>query len=275
MKKTIWISLLAAAGLWGATPEQVERYLLISGSEEHLIAFERMVDELGQMLAVRDGRDIPLMQDSEMIPIRFREYLQQEVSESEMDEILGNYRHEVIRKLVSAEVLMDEPDTVEAYQTFQEQIRNEPLSAGRTETVKAIIQKLYDEKLMIDFYNTMFLPMVRQMVAASGKSLPDEAVKKMGDSFVKKMQESNYQSMLFMTRDFSDEELEELNDLSGNSATSHETRAVFGAIVAAMGEAMENMARRFGDMIRRRKHPPVHPPKETNTTASPEQNTSR
>jgi len=267
--KKYLIFLLAGVALYGATPEQVERYLLVSGSEDQLIEFEQMIDGMSQMLTAKDGLDVPLMQDAQMVPIRFREYLQRNLSESEMEEVLANYKHDVIRKLVSAEVLMEEPDTLESYRAFQMQIKTDPLPSSRTEIVKSIIRKLYDEKMLIDFYNKMFLPMVKQMASTDGKPIPDKTIKMLGEQFVKKMQKSNYQSMLFMTRDFSDEELEELDELSGNSASNHETRAVFGAIIAAMGEAMDNMARRFGQMVRNRRHPPVRVRTDVNTTAKP------
>jgi hypothetical protein len=265
MKKIMMI-LVAASALFGATPEQVERYLLVSGSEDQLLEFEQMIDGMSQMLTAKDGNAIPLMQDSQMVPIRFREYLQRHLSENEMEEVLANYKHDVIRKLVSAEVLMEEPDTKESYRQFQERIKSEPLSSGRTEVVKAIIKKLYDEKMLIEFFNKMFLPMVKQMGSTDGKPIPEKQVKAIGEKFIKKMQESNYKAMLFMTRDFEDDELDELDELSGSSATSHETHAVFGAIVYATGEAMTNMAKRFADMVKNRKHPPLRPNKEQNTT---------
>ena len=273
--KKIAILLMIVSALFGATPEQVERYLLISGSEDQLIEFEQMIDGMSQMLAAKDGQDVPLMQDSQMVPIRFREYLQRNLSESEMQEVLDNYKHDVLRKLVSAEVLMEEPDTRESYRQFKARIQTDPLPTGRTETVKAIIKKLYDEKLLVEFFDKMFLPMVKQMGSTDGKPIPEDRVKKIGENFVKKMQKSNEQAMLFMTRDFSDEELEELDDLSGSSATSHETRAVFGAIVSAMGEAMDNMAKRFGRMVKNRNHPPLRASKETNKTAMHEGNVTR
>jgi len=265
--KKLFLILLATWGMSAATPEQVERYLLVSGSEDQLIEFEQMIDQTGQMFSAQSGNDTPLMQDSQMVPIRFREYLQKHLSESEMDEVLGNYKHDVLRKLVSAEVLMEEPDTIEAYRQFLTRIKSDPLPANRTETVKEIVKKLYDEKMLTDFFDKMFMPMMQQFSQTSGKSLTKEQTKKMEKSFIKKMRESNYKALLFMSRDFSDEELDELNDVAGNSATSHETRAVFGAIVYAMEEAMHNMADRFTKMVKKRRHPAVVHQAEGNRTA--------
>ena len=259
MKKIILLFLLSVVFLFAATPEQVERYLLISGSEDQLIEFEQQIDSMGQMFAARGGSDAPLMQDSQMIPIRFREYLQRHLSEDEMNEVLDNYKHDVLRKLVSAEVLMDEPDTQDAYRQFLIQIKSDPLPANRTETVKSIIKNLYDEKQLITFFKKMFLPMVRKMGEASGMKMDAKQIEDLGKRFVKQMRQSNYNAMLFMTRDFSDEALEALEEISGNSATSHETRAVFGGIIYAMEEAMDNMARRLGEMVRQHRHPRVRP----------------
>ncbi len=270
MKKT-WIILLASASmLLAATPEQVERYLLVSGSEDQLIEFEQQIDSMGQMFAAKGGDDVPLMQDSQMIPIRFREYIQKNLSEDEMDEVLDNYKHDVLRKIVSASVLMEEPDTIASYRQFLKQIKEEPLPANRTESVKTIIKQLYDEKQLIEFFDKMFLPMVKKMAEVSGQDISKKQIDDLGKRFVKKMRESNVNAMLFMTRDFSDDELQELKEVSGNSATSHETRAVFGGIVYALDEAMRNITNRFATMLQKRKHPATRAPvkmHEANTTA--------
>ena len=270
MIKTIALLLVSLGILSAATPEQVERYLLISGSEDQLIEFEQTIDSMGQMFAAKGGSDVPLMQDSQMIPIRFREFIQKNLSEDEMDEVLANYQHDVLRKIVSAEILMEEPDTLEAYRQFIQRVKSDPLSSSRTETVKKVIKQLYDEKQLITFFKKMFLPMVKKMGAVSGNKMSDKRIEKLGKSFVKRMRESNYNAMLFMTRDFSDDELQELEDISGNSATSHETRAVFGGIIYAMEEAMHSMADRFGDMIKQHKHPRMQPQTESNASRKPQ-----
>ncbi len=264
-----WLLFLGLVSmLFSATPEQVERYLLLSGSEDQLIQFEQMVDGMGQMFASQGGSDVPLMQDSQMLPIRFREYIQRNLSEDEMDEVLANYGHDVLRKLVSAQVLMEEPDTIQAYRQFLDRITNDPLPTNRTETVKAIVTKLYDEKMLVSFFNQMFLPMVKQMNHIGGKKMTNKQIDALGKQFVKRMRKSNYNALLFMTRDFTDDELQELDTLAGNSATRHETRAVFGAVVYAMEEAMHNMADRFAEMLKKRRHPTVAPRTEGNRTVS-------
>jgi len=255
MKKIIPIFLYSVVILSAATPEQVERYLLISGSEDQLISFEQQIDSMGQLFAARGGSDLPLMQDSQMIPIRFREYLQQHLSENEMDEILETYSHDVMRKLVSAEVLMEEPDTLEAYRQFMHQIQGDPLPANRTEAIKSIIKNLYDEKQLIAFFEKMFLPMIQKMGEASGRKMDENQIKELGKRFVEQMRQSNYDTMLFMTRDFTQEEIEELETLSQSSASRHEVNAVFGGITYALEEAMQNMAKRLGQMVRARRHP--------------------
>jgi oligoribonuclease NrnB/cAMP/cGMP phosphodiesterase (DHH superfamily) len=187
-----------------------------------------------------------------------------------MNEIIDNYKHDVLRKLVSAQVLMDEPETVEAYHQFLKRIKSDPLPVNRTETVKDIVKKLYDEKTLIDFFDHMFLPIAKQMVELTGRKISDKELKVMEKSFAKKMRDINYNELLFMTRDFEMNELDELDDVSGSSATNHETRAVFDAVVYAMNEAMSNMVKRFSAIIQNAKHKSsdqYHPKKSI--TASP------
>ncbi len=259
MLKKVLLLLSSVTVLFAATPEQVERYLLLSGSEDQLIEFEQMVDGMGKMFAARGGSDAPLMQDSQMLPIRFREYIQRNLSEDEMDAVIANYGHDVLRKLIQAQVLMEEPETLQSYRQFLQRIQDDPLPTNRTETVKGIIKKLYDEKTLTDFFDQMFLPMVEKMGRAGGQKMTGEQIDALGKRFVKQMRVSNYNAMLFMTRDFTDSELEALDEISGNSASSHETRAVFGAIVYAMGEAMHNMTRRMATMVKNHQHPVVIP----------------
>ena len=255
-----WALLLGSVTmLFAATPEQVERYLLVSGSEDQLIEFEQMVEGTKQTFSANGGNALPLMQDSQMLSIRFREYLQRHVSESEMDEILENYKHDVLRKLVSAEVLMEEPDTVESYRQFFKRIQHDPLPVNRTETVKEIVKKMYDTKVLTEFFDKMFVPMIRQISIINGKPITAEQTRYMEKNFVERMRKSNYNALLFMSRDFSNEELNTLNEIAGSSASSHETHAVFGAIVYAMGEAMQNMADRVAEMIKTHRHPAVTP----------------
>ncbi|GEM_PF-1218362 len=257
--KKLFLSLSATLALMGATPEQVERYLMVSGSEDQLIDFEEMVDQLGQMLTARTGTDVPLMQDSQLVSIRFREYLQQHLSDSEMEEVLANYAHDVMRKLVSAEVVMDELQTRQEYVQFQKDIQTDPLPRNRIETVRSIVKKLYDEKTLSRFFEKLFLPTYKAMARGSGVDVKPEQIEKATKDFVKRMQKQNYNMMLFMTRDFTDEELHELDEIAGNSASDHELKAVFGGIEEAMSEAMVNMAKQMEKLFAQRRHPPMNP----------------
>jgi len=252
--KRFLLLVSATLALLGATPEQVERYLMVSGSEDQLLAFEDMVDQLGQMLTAKIGSDVPLMQDSQLVSIRFREYLQQHVSESEMDEILANYAHDVMRRLISAEVVMDELQTRQDLAQFKKEIDADPLPRDRTDTVRSIVKHLYTDEALTGFFEKLFLPTYKAMVEVSDKTLDPEQVEKVTRDFVKRMQEQNYISMLFMTRDFSDEELNELEELTQSSATDHEVKALYGGIEAALEEAMANMARQMKKLYTRRKN---------------------
>jgi len=245
MMKKLFLSLGMTLALLGATPEQVERYLMVSGSEDQLIEFEEMVDQLGQMLTAKTGVEVPLMQDSQLVSIRFREYLQQHLSGSEMEEVLANYAHDVMRKLVSAEVVMDELSTRQEYVQFRKDIESDPLPKNRTETVRSIVKRLYDAKALSRFFEKLFLPTYKVMARGSGIALDDTKIEKATKDFVERMQEQNYHTMLFMTRDFTDEELHELEEISGNSASDHEVKAVLGGIEEAMSEAMANMAKQM------------------------------
>ncbi len=268
MIKTLVLMLVSLGILSAATPEQVERYLFISGSEDQLIEFEKSIDNMGKVFASKGGNGAPLMEDSQMITIRFREFIQRHLSEDEMDEVLANYGHDVIRKIVRAEALMGEAETIETYRQFLLQIKDSPLSSNRTETVRKVVKQVYDEKILATFVKKMIVPMIKKLSEASGKKMEEKAIDTIVKSSIKRMQENNYDTMLFMTRDFSDEELQELEEISANSATSHETQAVFGGITYAMEEAMNSTTNQLVAVIKQKKHPRVKFPTESNATQS-------
>ncbi len=275
MKRSIWLLASMIIGLTAATPEQVERYLLISGAEDQLLSFEQSIDQMGQMMAKQTGNDLPLMQDSQLLSIRFRTYLQQHLSESEMDAIIANYGHDVMRKLVSAEVLMGEPQTQEEYRAFFTRLQSEPLPKNRTEAVHAIVKGMYDEEVLVGFFDSLYMPMIRQLAARSGWKLDAGQLKKMRDGFVKRMREQNEQAMLFMTRDFSDEELSELETIAQSSATDHEAKALFGAIEYAMEEAMRSIARRMMHRLKRAPTRPAPTPEANRSVTPPSASTAK
>ncbi len=246
--KKILVFLSTLTTLYSATPEQVDRYLMVSGSEGQLLQVEQMVDGLSQMF--NDGK--PMMDDTQMISIRFREYLQRNLSEDEMQEIMDNYKHDVLRKLVSAQAVMGEADTAQNYLQFTKDIKSDPLPSNRTSTVKEIVKKAYDDKLLGDFFDKIFTRITAGVGKIMGKQMPKEELEKTKKSFIKRMQDNNYNSMLFMTRDFDMDELNELNDLAGSSSSSRESRVVMDGVVYAMEEVLYSMEKKFEKMARDR-----------------------
>jgi len=242
---------------------------MISGSEDQLMEFEKLVENMSQIFAARSGDAKPLMQDSQMLSIRFREYIQRNLSEDEMQEVMDNYKHDVMRKLVSAQVLMEEPETQEAYGAFVRQIATNPLPSNRTETVKTIIKNIYDESTLKEYFGHTYLPIMRSFGAALGKKLTDKQIAQMQKKFIQNLRKSNYNLMLFMTRDFDDDQLDELRSISASSASDHETKVVFGAISYAMTEALHNLVDRV--LKAKTRHHTMPKPKDLNRSKSPKE----
>jgi hypothetical protein len=247
--KKILIFLTAITTIYAATPEQVDRYLLISGSESQLLQVEQMVEGLSRMF--NNGK--PMMNDTQMISIRFKEYLQRNLSEDEMQEVMDNYKHEVLRKLVGAQVLMGEAETAQSFALFNKNIKTDPLPSNRTSTIKEIVKKAYNEKLLGEFFDKIFTRITVGLGKIIGKSMPKDEMEKAKKDFIKKMRDNNYKSLLFMTRDFTIDELNELNDIAGSSSSNHETHAVFNGVIFAMEEVLDNMEKKFETMAKERK----------------------
>ena len=87
--------------LFSATEAQVEQYLQVSSSEEQLITLENQFSQMQNNLN-RSSKDESAY-DMQLLSIRFREYIQKNLSEDEMNDVLKQYRNIVLLKFVSVQ----------------------------------------------------------------------------------------------------------------------------------------------------------------------------
>ncbi len=92
-------------------------------------------------------------------------------------------------------------------------------------------------------FDTLILPIIKRL---KPKKDDEEKVKKMRERYLKSMIENSYNQILYATREFSTEELDELLEVAKTPAMGYETKAVYGAMAYAMQEFMEKMADRMG-----------------------------
>jgi len=242
MKRRLLFYLLTITTLSAATPEQVDRYLSISNADEQLVEleaqFSRMQNNLNRM---RDDEETESY-DMEMLSIRFKEYLQQNLSDSEMDEILDAYKNVLLLQFVSAsaEAQQTDPSEIEKYlQTLQE----DPDAQKRMLLVEEISDALYDKDSLAIMFDNLIKPLMQN--APGGDTIDSKAIDRMKESYVKRMQKEIRNETLFAVREFTIEELEALESLSQQSALHKESKAVFGATAYALQEFFLSLANRY------------------------------
>jgi len=116
MKKILLALTLFTHLSFSATPEQVEKYLLVSRSEEELIALESQFSAMQNAFKRNDTNQTEdSTYDMQMLSLRFKEYIEKNLSEEEMTEVLENYTNVVLLQFVSAASEAQEHDVNERH----------------------------------------------------------------------------------------------------------------------------------------------------------------
>jgi len=240
--KKILLSTLFSTFLFASTPEQVERYIDISSSEEQLIALEAQFSQMQSSLNRMASDDSETKEyDMQLLSIRFREYLQKNISEDEMDEILKAYRSVVLLKFVSVQN-DSEYDEKEA-EKYMKDIQNEENGTARLETVEKIAEKLYNKENIGILFDNLIKPFLLQ--SQNGQNINEAEMKKNRETYIKRRQEEGQLETAYVTREFSLEELDALLDVIKTPAIDHESKAVFTATAYALKEFFLSLASRY------------------------------
>ena len=239
MKKIFTILLLLAALLSAATPEQVERYLMLSHAEEELLDLESSFAAMQRRMDAKD--DNGSSYDTELLTVRFRERLQQLLSESEMEKVLDNYKNETLLKFVY-ESSDPEGDYLEI-RKYAKEAKADPELESRLKIVQKINTYYSKPEVITQMFDTLIIPIIKRM---KSKNSDNKSIKKMRERYIKSMTENGYNQILYATREFSTEELDTMLKISETPAMGYETKAVYAAMAYAMQEFMEVMADRMG-----------------------------
>ncbi len=238
MKRLVFASTVLYSLLFGATPEQVEQYLSVSNSEEQLIALQQRYSAMHENLNKESNDTTPY--DMQLLSIRFRDYLQKNLSEDEMNEILENYKKTALLHFVSA---TDETPDPKAMAAYIAQLPNLPDAQERIGIVKEITKHFYAKDAISTLYKKLIKPLFEKGIGA--QDIDKSRLKDVEKNYLGMMQEAGYNETLYATKDFDIEELKALRDIAKNSATDHEVKAVYGAIAYALQEFFNTLAKRF------------------------------
>jgi hypothetical protein len=255
MIKLLLPLILSSQLLLCATSKQVESYLTLSNAEEELISLEAGFSSMQSSFSQSsDGNTTTY--DMQLLSIRFRDFLERNLSEDEMDEILENYRHVVLLQFVNASQIDADRNTSKAYIT---KLKDNPEESNRVSLVTEISNNLYSKEAMDIMFDGLMKPLLTN---GKGKNAIDkEFIKDSQDSYVKRSMQSALNETLFITKEFTIQELEELLVIAKTSASNHEVKAVYGALSYALQDFFISIASRY-DIS---KHQPKHT-KETKDT---------
>ena len=246
MKKILFLLSIILSTISAATPEQVDRYLLLSHSDEQLANLETQFTQM-QNRIVGDDTNVTEY-DTQMLSIRFKEKLQDEISDNEMDEVLENYKNPILLKFVYE--TSGGIEDVNALREYIARLKADPTSKDRIKIVEKINEIYSNKDGLTDIYNTMFKPFIQKMIP--GKKDPKK-MKEMQKKYIESIKEVYKMQLLYSTRDFSKEELDGLLKVMKTPAMNHEIRATYGAIAYAMKDFMNTIASRVEQKIKERK----------------------
>ena len=225
--------------LFAATPKQVEQYLILSNAEEELISMEAEFSAMqSSFTSTKQGSSSEY--DMQMLSIRFRDYLQRKLSEKEMTEILDNYKELVLLQFASASgVVVDENQS----KLYLIKLKKSDDAETRIDLVDKISKKLYTDKMMEIFFDELIKPLL--LGGQNNKSIDSSLLEKAKKEYITNSQEDAQTQTLYVTREFSIEELERLLLIVKTPASDHEVKAVFGATAYALKDFFLSMRSRY------------------------------
>ncbi|SFV52099.1 hypothetical protein MNB_SV-8-869 [hydrothermal vent metagenome] len=243
MNKPLFIVILLSNLIFSATPEQVEQYISVSNSEEQLIALEGQFSKMQNNLNRLESNTSEASEnyDMQLLSIRFREYLQKNISEDEMNEILKQYKSILLLQFVSAQNDPDFDPKVAA--NYVKELQKNPEASVRIELAEKIANALYKKESVTILFDNLIKPLMRNSIG--GNKINDEIMKKSRDSYIKMMSEQGKTETIYLTKDFTQDELEALLKIVQTPAIDHESKAVFGAMAYALKEFFLSMASRY------------------------------
>ncbi len=240
MKKLLLIITILTQLLFSATPEQIERYISISNSEEQLITLESQFSQMQNNINSISKEESDTY-DMQLLSIRFREYLQKNISKNEMDAIMKEYKNVVLLQFVS---IQNDPDYNEKEaEAYVKEMQTEENATVRMDLLDEISEKLYKKENIGILFDSLMKPLLQNSKDAA--QIDDETLKKSKEAYIKRMIASGKIETVYSAREFSIEELEELLKIVKTPAIDHESKVIFAATAYALNEFFLSMSSRY------------------------------
>ena len=235
LKKVLFVIAILTQFLLSASSEQVEQYLTLSNADEELVELETQYAQMQNRYLASESNtsEDKKMYDIEMISIRFKSYLEKNLSENEMEKVLQSYKNVIFLQFVSATSL-EVKASKEEIKAYVKTFENNESSSVRLNTVEKINEKFNSTQAIALHYDKLIKPLMQ--AAPGGSKLDDKYMEKSRESYIKSTQEKTKEATLFATRDFSQEQLEKLLDIAQTPAIETEIKVLYGAMAFALQE---------------------------------------
>ncbi len=240
MYKIFLLFSLCVKLIFSATPEQVEQYLLVSNAEETLLKLESEFSSM-QNNFNQNSKEENKTYDMQLVPLRFKEYLERNLSEDEMNAVLVNYKSFILLQFISIST-QDDYDKNES-KSYLKKIKASSEASKRIALVADISKEFYHKEAILIMFNELMKPLFQN--AKGFSKVNDNFIKQRQENYIKKNIQNTYNETLFFTKDFSIEELGLLLKIAKTSAKNHEVRAVYGATAYALKEFFLSIASRY------------------------------
>ena len=225
MKKILLSLSLVIQLSFSATTEQVEQYIIVSKADADLISMEQMIDDIIPSNSTKN---------TEIISIRFNEYLEKNLTQSEILELIKLHKNPLLQTL--RELDSDLPD--EELKEFNASLIENPLSSERLELNKKIIKNIFDDK---DLKNMMY-GLEGKFTQLLGQDETSKIFTKEDEkTFVSEIQEELMLPILYSTQTLSMEELKELKNLTDRPIIRKANKVELNATMYALEDFLQSM----------------------------------
>ena len=245
--KTLLFLFTLNAYIYASTPEQVEQYLSVSHAEEGILLLESRYANIQSSFS--QNKDT---YDMQLLMIRFKEKLQQQLSENEMDKVLKNYNNIVYLQFTSQQITKDD---FEISQDAMKALKNDSADDERISIINEINDALNKKDIVGIMYDDLMTPFIKNSIG--GNNLSDKEIQIQKDAYIKSILKNSKTEIFYMTKEFTIEELKELLTIVKSSVIELEKKAVYKATAYAFKEFFLSIASRY-DLKK-------HQPKQSNT----------
>lgn len=218
--------------LFSATQAQVEEYLSISGTDKQM-------NELVQRVSIRQNRletkhdTSATRYDIELFSLRFAEYLETHISESEMVKVLSTYKNVLFLSYISSKTPKNSATLISEDNNLSVRIE--------------LVFKLYkaqhlgenEEKL----FDMLIVPLIKAAYTEqfNGKSLSPNTIKADKEKFFKRKKQKRLSAMLHQSENYSVEELEQILAMFKSPIISKEQKIKSDALGYALEEYLNQI----------------------------------